>query len=512
MGYRLSLREHNEAVIPRSLYTRLAVSFAAILLCFGAVLGVVSYRAARTHQQEVMQALSRGLAAHIVTQNALNSSAGVSNATANELFHMLMAVNPSIEVYLLDADGRILMHSAPDGHVLRSHVSLAPIRNFLAGGHLPILGDNPRNPQHQSVFSVAPLAPDGEAQGYLYVVLAGEAYMQMSESAGLGYALSAGLWLGLAVLGLALAVGLVVFRVITQRVNVLVARVEAFARAEPLERVRAGNDAGSRKDEIGRLSEAFGTMAQTISEQMTEIKRQDELRRELVANVSHDLRTPLTSMQNYLETMLVMEERLSAVQRREYLERAVRQSRGVARLSQQLFELARLECEEVQPKAEQFCAFELTQDIAHKMEFPASERGVHVQVAHEGEPKYVSADIGMIERVITNLIDNAIRCTSPGGEVRLETIARGDAIEIRVSDTGIGIAPEHLPYLFDRDSPLRRSGTQRNAGLGLLIVKRILALHDTKIAVESVPGRGTQFRFVLKSAKQEMSVSEKACV
>jgi signal transduction histidine kinase len=502
-------------MIFHSLYTRIAFTFAAILLCFGGVLGVVSYGAARAHQQEVTQTLSRGLATHIAEHNGLNASAGLERAAANELFHMLMAVNPSIEVYLLDRAGAIVMHSAPPGHVTATHVALAPIQAFLAGGRMPILGDNPRNPARKVVFSVAPIERAGVLEGYLYVVLTGEEFERMSESAGLGYALSAALWLGLAVLACALGAGLVIFHGITRRVNALAARVDAFSQTELADAPGAenGNDG---KDEIGRLVDAFGRMSHTISSQIDELRQQDGLRRELVANVSHDLRTPLTSMQNYLETMLAMADRLSASQRQEYLERAVRQSQGVARLVQQLFELARLECEEGVAELEPFCVSELLQDIAHKTGFAAHGKGVRLMVVQPGEPMRVVADIGLIERVITNLIDNAIRCTAPGGEVRLEAVpARGtggDMIEISVSDTGHGIANEHLAQLFERDSPLRRRGTQSHAGLGLLIVKRILTLHGTHIVVDSTPGRGTCFRFALPCDREADSGRARACV
>jgi signal transduction histidine kinase len=484
-------------LIFRSLYARLAVTFAAILLCFGAVLGRVSYEAARVHQQEVTQSLSRGLAAHIAAHNGLDSAGDLDHAVLEPLFRMLMAVNPSIEVYLLDRGGVILAHAAPTGVAPNHRVSLAPIKAFLGGSRLPVAGDNPRHPGYQTIFSVAPVGPPGAEKGYLYVVLEGEAHARLSESAGFGYALTAGLWFGAAVLGCALLVGLVLFRVMTRRVNALAAQVEAFSMARAQGGPMPLADQDRPGDEIGRLVDAFTKMAQTISRQMTELKRQDELRRQLVANVSHDLRTPLTAMQNYLENTLALADTLTPGLRRMYLERAVRQSHGVARLARQLFELARLECEEVLPEAERFCMSELMQDIAHKMEFAARDKGVLLDIAQPGEPMCVVADIGMIERVVTNLIDNAIRCTPAGGRVGLETLLRDGRVDVVVSDTGCGIAAEYLPGLFERDSPLRAGGARSNAGLGLLIVKRILTLHGTGIEVDSIPGVGTRFRFAL---------------
>ncbi|MBL8468007.1 ATP-binding protein [Methyloversatilis discipulorum] len=476
-----------------SLYTRIAVSFAVIVACFGGALGALGYDAARTHQQEVSQSLSRGLAAHIAEHNRLAGRADVE-----ELFHMLMAVNPQIEVYLLDADGRILMHSAPDGHPVRQQVGLAPLRAFLAGARLPILADNPRRAGRQDVFSVAPVLRAGGEPGYLYVVLAGEAYVQMSESAGLSYALSAGLWLGCAALCGALVAGLLVFRGITRRIDRLAGQVEAFLPAEAADE-SARSEGG--KDEIARLQASFSRMSATIARQIEQLKEQDTLRRELVANVSHDLRTPLTALHNYLETLQVHADRLTEDARSDFLARAVRQSQGVARLAQQLFELARLECEEAPPQPEDFCINELLQDIRHKMTFAADAAGVTLDAGAAGDCLMVHADIGLIERVLTNLIDNALRCTPRGGTVRLGARRTGDGVEVDVADSGQGIAPDLLPTLFSRASPLRKpGGDPSRGGLGLLIVHRILTLHRTAIEVDSTPGQGTRFRFLLPVA------------
>jgi signal transduction histidine kinase len=178
----------------------------------------------------------------------------------------------------------------------------------------------------------------------------------------------------------------------------------------------------------------------------------------------------------------------------------VRQSHRVTKLAQQLFELARLECEETLPQPEVFSLSELTQDIAQKFALAADDRGVRLVTAAAPDGLFVRGDIGMIERVITNLIDNAIRHTPAGGEVRLEATHNAQEIEVRVADTG-GIAAEYLPGLFRRDSPLRQVPSRTNGGLGLLIANRILALHGAHMAVASEQGRGTMFSFALPAVQ-----------
>lgn len=481
----------------RSLYSRIAIVFALVLLGFGVALGWLSYRAAKSHQHEVMQQLSQELAQHIAEGRLPLGTGGFDRARMDALFQMAAAVNPTIELYLLDADGRILGHSPPEGGLALERVSLAPVRRFLAGERLPILGDSPRSAGLQGVFSAAPIVQDGRTTGYLYVVLVGSMYQQRADDASRGHVLRTTAWTGLAALLLALAVGLAAFAFITRRLNRLTRSVQAFehgtldsaAAAPAAERVEV--------DEIGRLSLAFEHLTGSVTAQRAELQRQDGLRRALVANVSHDLRTPLSSMQNYLETLVSRGDELSADDRRQYLDVAMRQSRRVARLSQQLFELARLECEEAPPQPERFSLAELVQDVAQKFALSARDRGLRLHAEADPQGLFVWGDIGLIERAVTNLMENAIRFTPPGGEVRLEALATAQGSELRVIDNGSGIAAGDLPRLFERDSPLRRRGGVEHGGLGLLIARRIVELHGSRLAVTSEVGRGSVFSFVL---------------
>lgn len=474
-----------------SLYSRIAAAFALVLIAFGATLGWLAYAAAKHHQHQVMQQLSRNLARHIATREGLIGAHGVDRASVEKLFQMTTAVNPSIEIYLLDAEGRVLAHS-PEGPLESQRVPLPPIHDFLAERALPILGESPRTAARTEVFSATPIARNGRTQGYLYILLLGDMYRQMAEDARRSYLTRTAIWVGLAALALALAGGLAAFAWITRPLNRLTRRVEAFEQGRPGDEAVASSSGG----EIARLQAAFERMRRRLSTHVAELKRQDELRRELVANVSHDLRTPLTSMQNYLETLSRMGDGLSAEERQQYLEIAVRQSQRVGKLAQQLLELARLECEETLPETEAFSLSELVQDVGQKFALAAEQKGVRLVTDAAPDSMLVRGDIGMIERVITNLIDNAIRHTPSGGEVRLQAAHTPKGIEVRVADTGTGIAAEHLSGLLQRDSPLRQT-SNRMHGLGLLIAHRILALHGASIDVASEPGRGTIFRFAL---------------
>jgi hypothetical protein len=143
-------------MIKPNLWQKLAVVTAALMLMCCMALLALQMRANTRHEQEVVQRLSLGLAEHIAQRSELMDTSGMRDAAVRALFGQLMAVNPSVEVYLLDDQGRILGHDAPSGHLVRNRVDVAPLRRLLAGAPLPILGDDPRSADGRKVFSAAP--------------------------------------------------------------------------------------------------------------------------------------------------------------------------------------------------------------------------------------------------------------------------------------------------------------------------------------------------------------------
>ncbi|NVM87692.1 signal transduction histidine kinase [Variovorax sp. SG517] len=488
-----------------TLSRRLSAVFAVLLLvCSGASVWL-QMRSSGVHEQEVIQRLSLGLAAHIAENSELMKSGGLNQAGVKDLFDKLMAVNPSVEVYLLALDGSIKAQAAPPGQLRRNRVELEPVRKLLSGAPLPIAGDDPRSLTASKVFSAAPLRMDGREVGYVYVVLQGQDHDALVASGATDTVLRATLWsMGLVAL-LGLLAGLAAFRLITRPLRELTAAVKRFetegidsleGEAPTLERLSRGND------EIAQLGQAFAQMTRRIAEQWRELTLQDQQRRELFANISHDLRTPLTSLHGYLETLLLKAGTLSDEERRRYLEIALGQSRKVGRLAQEVFELARLEYGVVKPEKENFALADLVQDVFQKFELAAEARRQRLKPDIAPGLPVVSADLGMIERVLTNLLDNAIRHTPEGGEIVVQLRAENGGVAVQVSDTGPGIPGELQKALFMR--PVFMSGSRTDSassgGLGLVIVKRILQLHDSDIRLVQQADRGAVFRFQLGGA------------
>ena len=239
-------------------------------------------------------------------------------------------------------------------------------------------------------------------------------------------------------------------------------------------------------------------MAQRIADQWRTLRRQDQERREIVANVSHDLRTPLTSLHGFLET-LAHKRDLSEAERERYLKTALAQSGKVSRLAHELFELARIEHDASSLEREPFSLGDLVQDVVQELGLlaAAKEQRLTAEVP-EGLP-HVVGSLRLIDRVLTNLIGNAIQHTPAGGEIVVTLRPSGPGVEIVVRDDGPGIPAEIREALV---GPAAGVGRAAGTGLGLQIVRRILELHGSRIVLEQTQ-RGTRVRFELPAVGVE---------
>ena len=485
----------------KSLYSKLAFVLLVLFCLLGVSIVILTQFASDMYQQEVVQKLNRDLARQIVAEKILIEDQQINRQGLKEIFHMLMVVNPSIEVYLLDPSGNVLAYSAPPGKVKKDRVDLSPIEKwFEPGVVLPLTGDDPRNPGKKKVFSVARIPEHGPLQGYLYVILGGELFDSIVQKLKGSYIMQLSAWWLAASLLFVLAAGLLLFAYLTRRLRRL-ATVMASSDLEQASGQLQSITVGERppRDEIDRLTITFKQLIDRIQSQVTKLKQADSLRRELVTNVSHDLRTPLATLQGYIETLFLKDESLSADDRRHHLEIAIQHCERLSKLVNELFELSKLDSNEIRVRYEPFNISELVHDVVQKFDLSAQEKQLNIQIDLDPGLPFVNADIAMIERVIENLLENAVRHTPPRGSIQLTLSPQDTDIAVGVSDTGCGIPGEDLPYIFDRF--YRREKTQSAktgySGLGLAIARRILELHNKAIRVESTPGSGTTFTFLL---------------
>ena len=488
----------------RTLYSKLALTLFVIVFVLGLLWIKGLWLSTEMYQQEVAQKLNASLAEHIVNTEPLLQDQQVNQKALKNFFHMAMETNPAIELYLLDKTGRILSYQAPEGKIVRDQIDLSDLEKFVAGDvRYPLLGEDPRNADRKKVFSAARIPREGPLEGYLYIILGSEKYDDVAHLLQESLILKMSLWALLVSLVVALLAGFGVFHLLTKRLRRLTGAMEDFLqegdnRESATELVTAtATPATSQGDELDMLKSQFNDMASRIEQQMNRLKKNDQLRREMIANVSHDLRTPLTTLHGYLETLVLRKDKLDSEEQIQYLNIAIRHSQRLSQLVDELFELARLESFEAVINAEPFSLGDLIQDVAQKFHLRAQQNRIHLEFMDDPSDVWVNGDIAMIQRVLENLMENALRHTPEGGRISLSFVSEGDQVVVKVEDSGHGIAREELGNIFDRFYRVEKSRTDENrgTGLGLSIAKRIIELHGSNILVESELNQGTTFTF-----------------
>ncbi len=458
----------------KSLYTRLALGLVLLLFVIGILYAALNTLATKKFIDELDQDLHRSLAKNLVADKNLVEQGKLNEDALKKTFEQYMVVNPSIEIYLLDLEGKLLSFSADPNTVMRSHVNLDPIKAYLNGDEKYPLGDDPRSHEKQKAFSVTGVPSNEAPEGYLYVVLRGEQYDAIESMAFEGFWKKTGLWSMLLSLGIGLLAGLAIFYGLTKRLRRVSRQMEDFSASDFSEWQFAPTE-GDQVDEIGQIEQTFSDMAERIQTQLSALSDKDSQRRQLIAQVSHDLRTPLASMLGYIESLRLKQDDIAAEDMNKYLDIAYKQGRRLSDMIESLFQLSSLEAKEIQPKFEPFMPLELLFDVRQKYALRAAEHGLTIAVLGDKSNAFALGDISLFERVLDNLIDNAMGHAAPQSVIEMRLEEQSDIVSLSIENRGDQIDAESLKLIFD---PFFRAKSQnadkRHAGLGLAISTRIM--------------------------------------
>jgi two-component system, OmpR family, phosphate regulon sensor histidine kinase PhoR len=282
---------------------------------------------------------------------------------------------------------------------------------------------------------------------------------------------------------------------VTRRLEKIVNTIHSF-------RDKKAHDAlfETGKDVIADLDREVHDWAEDRKNEMEQVKKLENYRKEFLGNVSHELKTPIFNIQGYVLTLLeggLEDETIN----RDYLQRAEKSIDRMISIIEDLEAISQLETGELEIEPERFDIVRLIKDVFEAQEFRATGKGVILSYEDpEERPIFVNADRFRIRQVLTNLVVNSIKYSKEYGETRVKVSDAGDSVVIEVRDNGIGISGEHLPRLFERFYRVDKSRSREmgGTGLGLAIVKHIIEAHDQTISVMSTLGAGSVFSFTLK--------------
>jgi signal transduction histidine kinase len=294
---------------------------------------------------------------------------------------------------------------------------------------------------------------------------------------------------------------LVVFRPTHRRLRSLQQAAAALGGGQPS--VRAPESGG---DEVASLARTFNDMARKLEERTDALAEADRTRRQLLADVSHELNTPLAAIRGYVETLQMIDLKLDEPTRTRYLHIVMEETERLEAIVGDLLELARLEGGGGMFKEETVPVAMLFARLRDRHLRVLQERNIRFETVEAPEAADLHGDATRLEQALQNLVANAIRHTPDGGTVRVEAAPADAGIRLTVEDSGPGIDPEHLPYVFDRfyKADASRAGTPHSAGsgLGLSIVQAIVTRHGGTATASNVPQGGARFEIILPRSRR----------
>lgn len=473
-------------------YGRLAVLLSLLVILLVAGYSLLTGFIAIRYFKETHQRLNREVAAHIATFSKPFVGMNVNYKATERIFFNAMVTNPSAEVYLLDTTGQIMIYHSPPEKIKRHRVNLAPVRRFIqTHGFVFIQGDDPKQVDGQQVFSAAQVVDKGQLQGYVYVVLLGEGYGTSLSQLLKSYAVEWGLKTTLFMLLATLAVGFLVFYLLTRDLTRIIQTVIRFRDGDLTARTQLKSTG-----DLAPLANAFNNMADQLTQSLDQLRTSEQLRRDLVANVSHDLRSPMTSIRGYAET-LDMDSSLNTIQK-SHVAAILHSTQRLTKRVNELFELSKLEARERQPEKEPFLLSDLLTEIFTNFQLLAEQKRIAFTCVNCELPTVCYADVNMVEQVLQNLVENAIRYTPDKGRVQIQLDNQGQKLTVSVLNSVRSLSEPTLNYLLSHQLNNTESVKRPpNTGLGLAIITKILSLHGSALHVTMPTDHEVCFSFAL---------------
>lgn len=464
----------------RSFYWRIGLTFVAFVVVFLSVQGVILRRIPRQPPYDIFRApvLAAEVADDVAGRLGRGETAELS-AYLRERYPMPPEDQVGWAVFVATRDKMFGNAPGPLPNIVRLTALSAWGRRRLTSGDTV------------SPIANSPVIFEGKFVGLVMVLVRQPPPLATAIPRELGQLLS--LPSTLLLIGAAIVVAMVLFYPARRRLGALERAAQRLGGGDLT--ARAPQKGG---DEIARVAAAFNRMADELETRDAALRTSDALRRQMMADVSHELKTPLTAMRGYIETLRMPEVVLDADRRGRYFETIDRETRRLERIVKDLLDLARYEHGGVVLQKRVFDIERLFQNVAGRHEREAQTRGVTILIQVDAHADQIVADPDRVEQAIENLVGNALRHTPSGGTITLGASQADGVATLTVSDTGAGIAPEHLPHVFERfyKGDPARAAESTGSGLGLSITKAIVDRHGGTISVTSEPGR-TAFTIVL---------------
>lgn len=386
-------------------------------------------------------------------------------------------------IYIVDRRGNVISSDNASETVNMSKIDAAFAQKVLSGKKTVEVGDLDGLYNHTFLTVGVPLAFGDEIVGATYLA------MPMPEINRYKYHIFR---ITISAITTAIIVAMVISYIYSRKASKPIMDLNNAAKAVANGNfdVKVSTDGDS---EMAELSANFNAMVESL-------KSLEDMRSSFIANVSHELRTPMTTISGFVEG--IMDGTIPPEKRDTYLKIVLDETKRLARLVTELLQLARIDAGTMQLNIREFDINELIRITILKFESRINEKALDIDIDFENENEPVLADKDTVQRVVTNLFDNAIKFNYQNGYIKIAVKRHNGKIEISIENSGIGIEPDELLHIWERfyKTDKSRSYDKKGMGLGLYLVQGIIAAHDEKIWVESEKNKWARFTFTLKKA------------
>lgn len=418
------------------------------------------------------QSLHKDLAAHMRDDNPLMIGTDYNPVALKSIFHTLMLIGPDFEIYFLDASGNVTSHAAPKDAFVSKQISIEPIKAFIAGKPYPILGDDPRNPSGNKVFSVAPIKEFGSTVGYLYVVIGSEQHTSLINSetrTPLFWALMLGF---VTIVGFSIVAYWLVKMSLLKPIEVVTKDLEQQADKD----FRLSPNFINQVPELKPIAQHYQLAAKRIQQQFLQLEFQSSAQHSQLMQISHDLKTPLSSVLGYLETWRLQQQQPDPMIDVAY--------KNALKLSEQLqTQLNMAKQERLMPSYHQepINLASLVEDVVEATKIELTKKHLTLVFDDKSYPT-IEGDKLLLSRLFENLFENAIRHSPEGSAIELN-------VDVAKKDASLYIT------LINQTEDGSESGS---LGIGVKIIKSILMLHHSALSTVQTKGMYQQsFRLPL---------------
>jgi signal transduction histidine kinase len=445
----------------------------------------ITYLSTTAYHEASTQLLNKDVAAHIARFTSPFEGKTVNPQKADSVFYNAMVISPSAEVYFLDTAGTVLAFHAPKEEIKNWRVPLSAIKKLIASnGEAFIKNKDPKDPSENKIFSAAEVKTGDGLIGYIYVILGSN--KNISSILYSSYVGSLLIKVFCVIIFLSLLLSFFYLNRIQKSFNQLVLVLHRFEEGDLDARFPV-----KLQDELAPITNAFNNMADLLVYNINRLKATETERKEFIATISHDLRTPLAIARGYAETSLLKEKGKTG-EPTKFIGLVLQKINQVEYLVTQLFELSKMEAVDFRPKKEPFIFSDLLQENITAYSSAISEKNISLVCETCDLSSWILADVGMMERVVQNMLVNAIKYTPQDGRIFIQLSSNKNELVMTIQNSGAPIDPEVIRWINAAPEGPALFAKPPQTGFGLLIIKKIVQLHQFSFQVAALAAQGNK--------------------